>query len=634
MSKTARGSGLYWLPDAPDWRKRVMELPTMSDATFEEAVSLARVRLTSFQTNALDERVNGTPIAFVPRGSAGEQVKLAILGSSTLAHLPAAIRVAGLRRRLWVTTYENSYGQYYQELVDPTSALHAFSPNFVLFCFDAEHLTRGVTSNLSDAEANALFERVLNQIRDCWRLAREQFGAAILQQTIINGFSELLGQNEHTFAGSPSQFVDRLNVALRSAAAEDGVSLVAVDRQIALDGLAAWHDVSLWRRTKQDVLPTIAPRYGELVARVIAAKRGLSMKCLVLDLDNTLWGGVIGDDGLSGIVLGQGSGEGEGYLAFQKYIRDLSRRGVILAVCSKNDEQNALEPFLKHPDMILSRDDIACFRANWLDKASNIRDIAATLNIGIESLVFIDDNPAERALVRQELPMVAVPEFIEDPAHMPRLLADAGYFESLGVTIDDRQRSDQYQANIAREALRTKTDNIEAYLRGLDMELVVSPFDNIGLTRIVQLINKTNQFNLTTRRYTEEDIRIIMADRSSFGLQLRLIDRFGDNGIISIIIGKLNSTGDAVIDTWLMSCRVLGRQVEEVTLNVIAEAANALGACRLVGEYIPTKKNGMVEQHYQKLGFVPDGLSTEGRLFSLPLKTFTPKNCSISVKKE
>ncbi len=244
---------------------------------------------------------------------------------------------------------------------------------------------------------------------------------------------------------------------------------------------------------------------------------------------------------------------------------------MILAVCSKNDEANALEPFEKHPDMVLRRGDIASFVANWSNKADNIRAIAQELNIGLDSLVFVDDNPFERNLVRQELPMVAVPEVSDDPTGYPVALADAGYFEALSITDEDRERTAQYQGNRARDALKAAVTDLPSYLRGLEMRLVWKRFDKIGLQRIVQLINKTNQFNLTTRRYTDEDIVAVMGDPDAFGLQLRLLDRFGDNGIIAIIIGRLQpDVKDLYIDTWLMSCRVLGRQVEPTTLNLIA----------------------------------------------------------------
>ncbi len=298
-----------------------------------------------------------------------------------------------------------------------------------------------------------------------------------------------------------------------------------------------------------------------------------------------------------------------------------------------------MEPFERHPDMLLRRMDIASFMANWQDKATNLRAIAHSLSIGLDAMVFVDDNPAERALIRRELPMVAVPEIPEDPAWVVPCLADAGYFEGLAVTREDRERSVQYQGNIRREVLRASLTtaggtDMASYLRGLGMELLHRPFDRTGLQRIVQLINKTNQFNLTTRRTTEDEVLAVMADNRAFGLQLRLLDAFGDNGIIAILIGRmLAGTDDLLIDTWLMSCRVLGRQVEQATMNLLAAQATALGARRLLGEYRPTKKNGMVREHYAKLGFQPLETRPDGSsLHSFDLAGFTPVETFITSK--
>ena len=252
--------------------------------------------------------------------------------------------------------------------------------------------------------------------------------------------------------------------------------------------------------------------------------------------------------------------------------------------------------------MVLRRSQIASFVADWTDKAANIRRIAQELNIGLDALVFLDDNPFERSLVRQELPMVAVPEVPEDPALVAQCLADAGYFESVAITVDDRERSRQYQLNQERQALAASATDMDGYLGGLAMRLQWSRFDPVGLQRTVQLINKTNQFNLTTRRYSESDVRSVMQDRRGFGVQLRLLDRFGDNGIIAVVIGRMQDEA-LRIDSWLMSCRVLGRQVEHATLGIVAAEARRLGARSLVGEYIPTAKNSMVREHYGKLGF-------------------------------
>ncbi len=601
------GPSLHWLPEAADFRARLSALRQAGD--WGEAVRLAGSQLDFTRTNALDAAIRQAFPA--PGDGATRSMRLAVLGSSTLAHLHAGIRMAALRRGLWLDTYENEYGQYLQELLEPHSGLHAFAPEAVLFAFDAHHVTAGLHAGMDAAQADAVLDEAVARIEQCWRQAAAAYRCVILQQAVLDVFPALMGGNEQRLPGSRSRMVARLNERLRVLADAASVDIVAVDGWARRTGDAAWHDPALWHRSKQEVAPTAAPLYGELVARIIAARQGRSSKCLVLDLDNTIWGGVIGDDGLDGIVLGQGSALGEGFTVVQEYARDLSRRGVILAVCSKNDEANALEAFEKHPEMVLRRADIASFKANWADKASNIRAIAQELNIGLDALVFLDDNPFERALVRQELPMVAVPEVPDDPALVPHILAAAGYFEAVAVTAEDRERTAQYQDNRARETLRASVTDLDGYLRDLEMRLLWRRFDSVGLQRTVQLINKTNQFNLTTRRVTEEQVLAIMADANAFGLQLRLLDRFGDNGVIAIVIGRRRAE-ELVIDTWLMSCRVLGRKVEQATLDLVAREARRLGCARLVGTYVPTAKNGMVRDHYARLGFTVMTVDEDG----------------------
>jgi FkbH-like protein len=342
-----------------------------------------------------------------------------------------------------------------------------------------------------------------------------------------------------------------------------------------------------------------------------------------------LWGGVIGDDGMEGIALGNGTALGEAFLELQHYAKGLTRRGVILAVCSKNDEANALEPFEKHPDMVLRRDDIACFVANWNDKAANLREIARRLNIGTDSLVFADDNPAERAIIRRELPEVAVPELPEEPGLYAATIAAGGYFEAVRLTAEDRERAAQYQANLAREQAQAALEDgsgtdMQGYLHSLDMVLHWGRIDAVSAPRVAQLVNKTNQFNLMTRRTTDEAVAALMADEASLHLQLRLIDKFGNNGIIAVVIGERRGEAMHVTD-WLMSCRVLKRGVEAATLNLVAAESRRLGARCVIGTYRPTAKNAMVREHYANLGFQPAGVDADGTTrWSLDLDRFVP----------
>jgi FkbH-like protein len=570
---------------------------------------------------ALQRAVNGESA----NKDAWGKIKLAVLSSSTVEHLLPSLRVAALRRNLQLETFVGDYGLYRQELQDDDSPLHKSKPDAVLFAFHAQHLIGTPDPGMSAADADVVVDAARESILSVWRLARRRFSGQIIQQTILPTFLPLVGSNEARLPGSGARLVERINAAIEDLASAEKVDVLSLQRAINTDGLGAWHDPGLWHRAKQEISPAAAPGFAELTLRLIGAQKGRSAKCLVLDLDNTLWGGVIGDDGLEGIKLGQGSALGEAYVAFQTYARDLSRRGVILAVCSKNDPENARAPFERHPDMVLKMGDIACFVANWNDKASNLRLIAEQLNIGIDSLVFVDDNPFERNIVRRELPMVAVPELPEDPAFYPMCIANAGYFEALQITAEDLERGGQYRANMARESLRASHTDLDGYLKSLNMELRWQPFDRVGLQRVVQLINKTNQFNLTTQRYTESDVLAIMATgEAAVTLQLRLVDQFGDNGIIGIVIGRLMGT-NMHVDTWLMSCRVLGRQVEEATMNLLAEESRRKGASAIIGEYRATKKNSMVREHYRKLGFEPLPGGDEGvTRWRLTLTEFRP----------
>jgi len=585
---------LEWLPTREDWDgllQLVKELPAREAAA--RLGELSNCRMEFSQGLRLDKTAQRVREQSGGALAGFEAVRLAVLGSATTGHLVAGIRVAGLRRGLDIEVYEADYGTYRQELVDAGSGLHGFRPQVVLLGLDARHLAGGMDATAESAVA---------MMEDCWRQAKAEFGCQVLQQTVLPVFPNLLGNNEERMVGSPAAVVAGINERLRPAAEAAGVELLAIDRFAAVDGIANWYDAGMWHHSKHEVHPRAAEMYGEQVARLIAAGRGRSKKCLVLDLDNTLWGGVVGDEGVEGIVLGQGSGQGEAFQEFQRYAKGLSERGVVLAVCSKNDEANAREPFERHPEMLLRVGDIACFVANWRDKAANLREIAETLNLGLDSLVFVDDNPVERELIRRELPMVAVPEMPEDPAGFAAMLSAAGYFEGLRTTEEDRSRCGMYKANADREQARETATDMGSYLESLRMRMTVAPFDDLSLARVTQLINKTNQFNLTTVRLTEAEVCGAMRDPKFVTLQVRLVDRFGDNGVIAVMMARVNGA-EVVIEQWLMSCRVLGRRVEEACLNTLVEACEARGVRRLVGLYKPTEKNGMVREMYAGLGF-------------------------------
>jgi len=557
-------------------------------------------------------------------GAAGrglQTIRLALLGTSTTSHLAPGIRVAGLARGLIIDIYEPAYAQARQELADSRSGLHAFRPEAVLFATDPYS---SVTA--SSEQTGSTTDEIKSAIADLqsqWRHARDVWQANIVQQIPVNPHLRLVGENEARLPDTAASRLRSFQQRLRAAAVDEGADVIDLDYWAMRKGLDAWHAPTLWHRSKQDVHPSAGPFYGGLVARILAARYGKSAKCLVLDLDNTLWGGVIGDDGINGLVLGQGSPDGESFLAMQAYAKNLAMRGVILAICSKNDHAIAREAFERHPEMALRLSDIGCFVANWRDKAENLRTIADTLNIGTDAMVFVDDNPAERALVRYALPEVMVPELTDEPSDYPRLISDSGFFEVVEVTEADRERTAQYQAKARMASDCASATDLTSYLASLEMTLRHGRFDDGGIQRIAQLMNKTNQFNLRTRRYTEPEVAALLDDPDAVTLQLRLIDRFGDNGIISAIVGRFEQTSEALtIETWLMSCRVLGRQVEEAALNLLVEAARRRGAKSLIGEYIASNRNAMVADHYGKLGFTLIDQSDAASRWRLNIDTY------------
>jgi FkbH-like protein len=605
MQSTAlRCPMMSWLPIAPDFRRDLraaLQTDKVPDC-LENLTSLATYRLGFLETVQLDRAIIGLGLK---EASGFLQIRLAVLASSTVDHLLPAIRVAGLRRRLLIDVHSGAYGQYRQDLLDPAASLHQFAPRTVLFSLTARETIADVPLTATISDVDAAITRRIGELRLLWRKAREIFNAAIIQQTFIDVTEPLFGSYDRFVPGTPARIVARLNDRLYEAAAQDDVLLLDIARASARDGIDAWFDTGRWLQGKLEIAPQAAPLYGEMVARILAAQRGLSKKCLVLDLDNTLWGGVIGDDGLEGIVLGEGSAAGEAHLALQRYAKQLKERGVILAVCSKNDPAIAEAVFHEHPEMLLRRSDIAAFLANWEDKTENLKAIAAQLNIGIDSLVFVDDNPVERARIRQSLPMIAVPELPDDAAQYARCLADAGYFEAVAYTSEDRHRAGQYAANAEREALLGASQSMDEFLRGLKMSVVFGPFTAVDHARIVQLFNKTNQFNSTTRRYTSEEIACVANLPDALTLQFRLLDRIGDNGLVSAMILRPTPGHEDVleIENWVMSCRVFGRQLEFKAMNIAVEAARQRGARALIADYIATSKNNVISALYPSLGF-------------------------------
>ncbi len=559
-----------------------------------------------------------------PRLSKRPTTKLAILGGFTTAQLAQAVELALFSMGGLAEVHEAEYGVCRQEILDAGSSLYEFKPDTVFLATTWRDLARRPAIGPSRDEAAALIRDEAADWAALWRAAHERAGCLVIQNTFDRPAWRQLDNHEMRHPSSLWRFVSGVNAALADAAPPH-VVLHDVDSLAGIAGRRAWGDDRFFFHAKLPCAPDLIVEYGFSVASLLAARLGLSKKCLVLDLDNTCWGGVIGDDGLGGIRLGQGGAEGEAFLAFQQYAKALKQRGVLLAVCSKNDERAAKEPFEKHPEMVLRLDDISCFVANWNDKASNLREIARRLNIGVDSLVFVDDNPAERALVRQLAPEVAVPEVPEDPAGFVQALEPYRHFQTLSLAAEDLQRSDYYRADAQREQAMAGAGSVDDFLKSLSMVARVAPIDAVSLERAAQLINKSNQFNLTTRRRSAAEVSALMSDPVWLTRTVSLTDRFGDNGLISVVLAKVD--GDAlVVDTWLMSCRVLKRGVESLLNNHLARWAAGNGLARVLGEYIPTKKNALVRDHFAGLGYEKLGEDAEGRTrWELRLAGFSPR---------
>lgn len=521
--------------------------------------------------------------------------RLAVLGSYTTDQFGPFLQLACHALGIESELYAGGYDQYRQEILDPTSGLYRFSPTHTVI---AVHEGAAELPEVSE-DPEADLERELARWQSLWSRIGGA-GARVVHHTFALRPDPALGHLAARLPGSRYGLLQRLNARLGEAAGNE-VALVDCERLAALWGKERWFDDRYWFLAKQAVALDALPLLARHTAAVIAADLGLSRKCLVLDLDNTLWGGVVGEDGLAGIRLGDGPA-GEAYLAFQDRILELKRKGIVLAVASKNDEADARAVFAEHPEMRIREDDIACFAANWDTKVDNIRWIAETLDLGLDALVYADDNPAEREIVRRFLPEVDVLPLPPDPALYARTLSEYLHFETSTLSREDAARTEQYRGRAKAAERRLEIGDLEDFLRDLEMTARIAPFDEVRLPRIVQLIGKTNQFNLTTRRHSLARVRELMAEPDAVHLYLELQDRFADHGLVGVLIATPTDAA-MEIDTWLLSCRVIGRRAEHAMLEQLARRAREAGFSRLRGTYSPTPKNGVVRDLYAALGF-------------------------------
>lgn len=554
-------------------------------------------------------------------------LRVAIVGGCSLYPLHELfthmLDAAGISCELFVGDYDN----YVAEIMDETSELYAFKPDVVLLlpslarCKYSGAVTDERTAVQSCASAAA------GQLLDLCRTLNQRTNAEILLCNFALPARRDLGEFRARTLASDWNYLKWINLEL-GLNAPAFVRICDVEFLANRRGALAGENPRGWFESKQPYAPDLMVDVAREAALLVQSLKTPPKKVLVLDLDNTLWGGVVADDGIEGIEIGDTSPRGEAFKAFQKYIASLRQRGVLLAVCSKNDYARAIEPFEKHPEMVLKAGDFVSFKANWDPKSDNILRMAEELNLGIDSFVFVDDNPAEIDIVRQFAPGVSTILLRADPADYVGQLADCRLFEPRSITTEDLVRTQQYQAESARESLAASATDMESYLASLEMEAVVREFNPVDVPRLSQLINKSNQFNLTTRRRSEAEVQSLIGRPEYVAFSVRLKDRFGDHGLISIVVGHVQ--GDALeIDTWLMSCRVLKRQVEETVLNELASRAQAKGCSRLEGVYLQTKKNDMVRDFYPRMGFTAKNVTLERGDYFLDLGSYQPRPTQI-----
>jgi FkbH-like protein len=557
-------------------------------------------------------------------------LKVAIVGDTATQFIAIAIRGTGVARGYNIDLFEAEYNQVERQFLDPSSELYQANSDFIVL-FQSTHKLGEKHSLISAIEQERLAEERLAFVASICEnpdLANKKiicFNYPEIEDTVFGSYATKV-------ASSLTYQVRKLNMGLMDLSQQYAnlfiCDIAGLQNKLGRDMMFTPNVyVSTEMVLSIDALPFVASR----VMDIICAIKGQFKKCLILDLDNTVWGGVIGDDGLEGIQLGHGLGVGKAFTEFQMWVKKLKQRGIIICVASKNNEETAKEPFEKHPDMVLKLEDIAVFQANWETKVDNIRTIQQILNIGFDSMVFLDDNPFERNIVRENIKGITVPELPEDPGEYLEYLYSLNLFETASYSNADKNRTKQYQVESQRVSLSKTFANEADFLKSLNMVSTVSGFTKFNTPRVAQLSQRSNQFNLRTIRYTETDIAAFADNPDVIDLSFTLEDKFGDNGLIAVIIMKKQNEETLFIDTWLMSCRVLKRGMENFTLNTMVEFARQKGYKHIIGEYLPTAKNKMVENHYTGLGFKKIDNSDTAR-YELDIDTYQPKENYIKKK--
>lgn len=530
------------------------------------------------------------------------KTRIAILGGFSTQEILSFTELFLLSRGIKAEFYECSYDRYYEEAIYPSRQLIEFDPQIIYICTSSANIS---FQALHDEGADQYAIREIRKYQEIWDSLASRFKCPIIQNTFDFPFIRSLGNLDASHPAGKTYLVNTLNLAMAKDARERE-SLYLCDLQwLAYNaGRDKWANAKEWYANKYAIGVHAIPLLANNIASIIASILGKTKKAIVLDLDNTLWGGVISEDGINNIEIGPGSPTGEAFLEFQSYILDLKRRGIILALASKNDQSIAIEA-LESSDSLLGKDDFSSIQINWERKDGNIAKIAQELDIGLDSIVFIDDNPAEREIVRQSLSDVVTPDLGSGPEDYIRSIESTGSFETVHISSEDTKRSAMYRQNRLRQRYQVSIGDYSEFLGGLEMKADVISFQEKDLKRLAQLTNKTNQFNLTTLRLTESDLQKMINSEYYVTIQARLADKFGDNGIVSLMAASIDVNEEiANIELWLMSCRVLKRELEDVMMNKMIALLKERHIRIVYGHYIPTSKNKMVESAYLDRGFV------------------------------
>lgn len=558
--------------------------------------------------------------------------RIAILGGSTFDEIKDILELFLLNNGIKPVFYSSEYNKYWESVIFDNPELDEFKPDLIFFHISYRNIIHKPSVFDEENEVAKKLDLEFDKHKNLFSKAYEKYSCPIVINDFDYCYYRLLGNRDCSDYHGLNNFISRLNQKLYVLSQENHyLHINNLNYLQSLYGIESFSNPSYWTMYKYAISPQYIPYFSFNLANLIKAIYGKNKKSFVLDLDNTLWGGIIGDDGVEGIELGHETSLGQAYHEFQTYIKDVSSTGVMLTINSKNEFENALKG-LEHPDSVLKKDDFIVIQANWEPKSENIHKIAKILNIGEDALVFIDDNPAEREIVRQQAQTVSIPDIGEVTDYI-KIIDRNAFFENISLSKDDLKRNEMYKENAKRLEFESSFSDYSEYLDSLNMVATIKEFDSIYISRIAQLTNKTNQFNLTTKRFSEEEMIKAKDDPERICLYGRLLDKFGDNGLITVVMGQKESDSVLSIELWLMSCRVLKRDMEEAMLDELVKRALQKGYKQIKGMFIPTAKNKMVTNFYKDFGFSfvdekEDGTTT----WLLNLKDYTNKNKHIEVK--